>query len=140
MAAAKPLSQPPEKVGCYHDHDPHAAAMGAQFVGTRLLKYGMPGCSGAWGCGTGPNNIKDCPAWPATLEKCTRTQATPECELRSQTPPYAGQLQAISLTQVPRHGVAAALGALLCCDGRLCHDVHQLEPELGVLWRRWLRG
>ena len=76
---ALPLAEPPAVLGCYHDHDPNAAALGNdKYVGTRLLKYGMPKCSGAWGCGDGPKNIHDCPAWPSTLAACESAKMTPD--------------------------------------------------------------
>lgn len=77
---ALPLAEPPVVLGCYHDHDPNAAALagGDKYVGTRLLKYGMPKCGGAWGCGDGPKNIHDCPAWPSTLNACDSAKMTPD--------------------------------------------------------------
>ncbi len=78
--AAPPLSKPPIVLGCYHDHDPNAGSLagGEKYIGTRLLKYGMPKCSGAWGCGDGPKNVHGCPTWPSALDSCDRTKMTPE--------------------------------------------------------------
>lgn len=76
---AKQLPEPLVVLGCYHDHDPNAASLqgGEKYVGARLLKYGMPKCSGQWGCGTGAKAIKDCLPWPATLEACDGKKMEP---------------------------------------------------------------
>ena len=78
MARPAPPLASVEALGCYADHDPHAASLGPEHVGPRLLRYGMPGCSGAWGCGDGPNSAQGCPPWPPTLERCAGAKVTPE--------------------------------------------------------------
>ena len=143
MSAATPLAQPADAVGCYHDHDPHAGSMGPAYVGARLLKFGIPGCSGAWGCGTGPNNIKDCPAWPAALEKCSGNKATPECE-----PPtclvcswIAGSRVSCFPPPPPASGalcVSAGLTLAAPRARRLCHNVQKLGQGFSMVGRRWL--
>merc|ERR1712023_585466 len=63
--------QEPEGQGCFQDHAPQEKG---DKKGKRLLKCGIVGCSGNWGCGgsavgdTCPAD--DCPPWPATVEKC----------------------------------------------------------------------
>ena len=76
-----PKAIPLDWTACFHDHDPNAAALGdggKPHVGVRLLKYGIPHCSGTWGCGTGEKSIKNCPPWPAGLEQCDTKKVEPQ--------------------------------------------------------------
>lgn len=64
-----PFPSTPEYLGCFHDHDPHASDP-ASAKGPRLLRFGAPGCSGAWGCGDGGAHLASCVPWPAQLPAC----------------------------------------------------------------------
>lgn len=73
--ALPPWPTPPVYLGCYHDHDPNVHGNNHEkppisSLGPRLLRFGVPGCSGGWGCGSNHAHLKSCLPWPSSLAKC----------------------------------------------------------------------
>jgi hypothetical protein len=76
-------SSPPVYMGCYHDHDPKAGGMNhakppTTATGPRLLRFGVPGCSGSWGCAQAgsASHVKSCLPWPSSVPSCDGKKMT----------------------------------------------------------------
>ena len=65
----------PSVLGCYKDHDPSFST--PEFVGPRLLTWGVPGCSGWGGCESSNHGRSDCKPWPEGASRFVRTHSVP---------------------------------------------------------------